>query len=91
MPSPRRPGRAPPRTLWQAPGREMRVGELSESLEWEKSRAAQSAVLVHAGNIRRCFLDSLTPEQAVAIRPWSEQMIDRIEPRHSETTCDDAA
>ncbi|GAB2870623.1 MarR family winged helix-turn-helix transcriptional regulator [Actinoallomurus bryophytorum] len=104
-------------TLWQAPGREMRVGELSESLDWEKSRvshqltrmenrgfvertesgsggrrtrigltakgrhAAQSAVLVHAGNIRHHFFDSLTPEQAAAIRAWSEQTIDRIEPR----------
>jgi DNA-binding MarR family transcriptional regulator len=27
-------------TLWQAPSREMRVGELSESLDWEKSRVS---------------------------------------------------
>src|SRR3954463_6663418 len=27
-------------TLWRAPGREMRVGELSESLGWEKSRVS---------------------------------------------------
>ncbi|MFD5572324.1 MarR family winged helix-turn-helix transcriptional regulator [Streptomyces cadmiisoli] len=27
-------------TLWQAAGREMRVGELSESLDWDKSRVA---------------------------------------------------
>ncbi|MFD1541576.1 MarR family winged helix-turn-helix transcriptional regulator [Nonomuraea guangzhouensis] len=108
-------------TLWQAPlGREMRVGELSESLDWEKSRvshlltrmenrgfvertqsgadgrrtgigltvkgrqAAQNAILVHAGNVRRYFLDSLTPEQAAAIRTWSEQMIDHIEPYGGE-------
>ena len=113
-------------TLWQAPGREMRVGELSESLDWEKSRvshqltrmenrgfmertprgadgrragigltakgrrAAQSAILVHAGNIRHYFLDALTPGQAAAFRAWSEQMIDRVEPRCSETTDGDA-
>ncbi|MFD0327406.1 MarR family winged helix-turn-helix transcriptional regulator [Streptacidiphilus monticola] len=103
-------------TLWQAVGRELRVGELSESLGWDKSRvshqltrmekrglvkrtqygadgrragigltsegrrAAQSAILVHGGNIRRHFLDSLTPEQASAIRAWSEQTADRLEP-----------
>ena len=113
-------------TLWQAAGREMRVGELSESLDWDKSRvshqltrmenrgfvkrtqygadgrragigltaegrrAAQSAILVHAGNIRRYFLDSLTPEQAAVIRAWSEQVIDRIEPRCGESAGDGA-
>ncbi|GAA4634146.1 MarR family winged helix-turn-helix transcriptional regulator [Actinoallomurus vinaceus] len=107
-------------TLWQAPGREMRVGELSESLDWEKSRVShqltrmenrgfvertqsgaagrrtgigltakgrrvvQSAILGHAGNIRRYFLDSLTPEQTAAIRAWSEQMIDSVEPNCGE-------
>jgi DNA-binding MarR family transcriptional regulator len=101
-------------TLWQASGREMRVGELSESLDWEKSRvshqltrmenrgfvertqrgadgrrtgigltakgrrAAQSAILVHAGNIRHYFLDTLTPQQTAAFRAWSGQMIDRV-------------
>ncbi|MEV0234155.1 MarR family winged helix-turn-helix transcriptional regulator [Nonomuraea sp. NPDC050786] len=114
-------------TLWQAPGREMRVGELSESLDWAKSRvshqltrmenrgfvertpygadgrragigltdqgrrAVQSAILVHAGNIRRYFFDSLTPQQAAEFRAWSGQMIERIEPRPSESTGDDAA
>ncbi|MDT0440261.1 MULTISPECIES: MarR family winged helix-turn-helix transcriptional regulator [Streptomyces] len=104
-------------TLWQAVGREMRVGELSESLDWDKSRvshqltrmekrgfvkrtryavdgrragigltaegrgAAQKAVLVHGDNIRRYFLDSLTPEQASVIRAWSEQAVDRLD-RH---------
>ncbi|MEU8141199.1 MarR family winged helix-turn-helix transcriptional regulator [Nonomuraea sp. NPDC048901] len=107
-------------TLWKAPGREMRVGELSESLAWEKSRVshqltrmenrglveptqsgaggrrtgiglttkgrelAESAILGHAGNIRRYFLDSLTPEQAAVMRAWSEQVVDRIEPRRGE-------
>src|SRR6266496_1060595 len=111
-------------TLWQAPGRELRVGELAESLDWEKSRvshmltrmenrgfvertqfgasgrrtgigltisgsqAAQSAILRHAGNIRRYVLDSLTPEQTATIRAWSEQMIDRIEPRRAEAAGD---
>jgi DNA-binding MarR family transcriptional regulator len=107
-------------TLWQAEGREMRVGELSESLDWDKSRvahqltrmekrgfvqrsqygadgrragigltsegrrAAQSAILVHGGNIRRYFLDSLTPEQASVIRAWSERTVDSLEPHRGE-------
>src|SRR4051794_29957358 len=108
--------------LWRASARELRVGELSESLDWDKSRVshqltrmekrglvertqygadgrragieltaegrrvAQSAILVHGGNIRRHFLDSLTPEQAGLIRAWSEQLVDRIEPRGREAT-----
>ncbi|MES4906166.1 MULTISPECIES: MarR family winged helix-turn-helix transcriptional regulator [unclassified Streptomyces] len=114
-------------TLWRAAGREMRVGELSESLDWDKSRVshqltrmenrgfvqrtqygadgrragivltdvgrrtAQSAVLTHAGNIRRHFLDSLTPEQAAVIRAWSEQVVDHIEPRCGEAAGDGAS
>ena len=114
-------------TLWQAAGREMRVGELSESLDWDKSRvshqltrmerrgfvkrtqygadgrragvgltaegrrAAQSAILVHGGNIRRHILDSLTPEQASVIRAWSEQAIDRLDPHRSEIAGDGAS
>jgi DNA-binding MarR family transcriptional regulator len=106
---------------------EMRVGELSESLDWEKSRvshqltrmenrglvepiqsgaggrrtgirltadgrrAAQSAILGHAGNIRRYFFDSVTPEQTAAIRAWSEQVVDRIEPRCGEAAGDGAS
>ncbi|WP_211763838.1 MarR family winged helix-turn-helix transcriptional regulator [Kutzneria sp. CA-103260] len=103
-------------TLWQAPGREMRVCELSDSLDWEKSRVShqltrmenrgfvtrtpqgadgrragigltaegrrtvQSAIRVHADNIRRYFFDSLTPQQTEAFRSWSGQLIDRVEP-----------
>lgn len=102
-------------TLWRA-GRELRVGELSESLDWDKSRvshqltrrenrgfvkrtqygadgrragisltgegrrAADNAIGVHAGNIRRHVLDSLAPDQAAVIRAWSEQTVERIEP-----------
>ncbi len=114
-------------TLWQAAGREMRVGELSESLDWDKGRvshqltrmekrgfvkrsqygadgrragialtaegrrAAQNAALVHGGNIRRHFLDSLTPEQASVIRAWSEQAVGRLDgPRRGAATGDDA-
>jgi len=102
-------------TLAKASGRELRVGELVESLGWEKSRvshqltrmenrglvepvqggagsrrtgvrlttkgrqAAEGAVLGHAGNIRRLFLDRLTPEQAAVIRAWSEETVARIE------------
>ncbi|MGW3097903.1 MarR family winged helix-turn-helix transcriptional regulator [Streptomyces sp. NPDC001102] len=115
-------------TLWRAGGgRDMRVGELSESLDWDKSRvshqltrmekrglvkrtqygadgrragvgltaegrrAAQGALLVHGGNIRRHFLDSLTPEQASVIRAWSEQAVERLERHPSEAPGDDAA
>lgn len=37
------------------------------------------AVRAHAGNVRRYLLDALSPEQAAAIRAWSEQTISRIE------------
>jgi DNA-binding MarR family transcriptional regulator len=113
-------------TLLRASGREMRVGELSESLDWDKSRVshqltrmerrgfvkrtqygadgrragmgltaeglrcAQSAILRHGGNVRRHFLDPLTPEQASVIRAWSEQAVDRLEPRRSEAAGDGA-
>jgi DNA-binding MarR family transcriptional regulator len=112
-------------TLMDAPGREMRVSALCESLDWEKSRVshqltrmenrgfvertecgasgrrtrigltatgndvAQSAIVQHAGNIRRLFLDSLTPEQAVAIRAWSEQLIECVEPRCDSDATDE--
>ncbi|GAA2091132.1 MarR family winged helix-turn-helix transcriptional regulator [Kitasatospora saccharophila] len=114
-------------TLWQAAGRELRVGELAESLDWDKSRvshqltrmekrgfvertrygadgrragirltaegrrAAGNAVLVHGDNIRRHFLDPLTPEQASVIRAWSEQAVDRLEPHRSAAAATDAA
>ncbi|MFL6118541.1 MarR family winged helix-turn-helix transcriptional regulator [Actinophytocola sp.] len=114
-------------TLWRAPGRVLRVGELSDSLDWEKSRVShlltrmenrgfvervrsgtsgrragigltaegrrvvQSAVRGHAGNIRRHFFDTLTPDQAAAIRAWSERTVDRIEPRVDESAGDGAA
>ncbi|MFC3576612.1 hypothetical protein ACFOZ0_25680 [Streptomyces yaanensis] len=54
----------------------------------EGRRAAQSAVLVHAGNIRHYFFDTLTPQQAAAFRAWSGQMIDRVEPRRGGTAAD---
>ena len=102
-------------TLHQAPGGQLRVGELAESLDWEKSRVAhqltrmehrdlvdrtdnessgrrigigltakgrgavQSAILTHAGNLRRYFFEALTPGQAAAIQAWSRQLLDRIE------------
>lgn len=108
-------------TLRRAPGRDMRVGDLVDSLGWEKSRVShqltrmenrgfvaqpqggpgsrrtsigltakgrrvvQAAILAHGANIRRYFLDSLTPDQAATIRAWSEQVIDRIEPHGGET------
>ncbi|MFG3590827.1 MarR family winged helix-turn-helix transcriptional regulator [Streptomyces sp. NPDC047990] len=114
-------------TLWQCAGREMRVGELSESLDWDKSRvshqltrmekrgfvkrtqygadgrragigltaegrrAAQGAILVHGGNIRRHLLDSLSPEQASVIRAWSEQAVDRLGKPASHAPSDGAS
>jgi DNA-binding MarR family transcriptional regulator len=102
-------------TLHQADGGQLRVGELADSLAWDKSRvshqltrmenrglversagefsgrrigialtakgrdAAQRAILGHAGNIRRYFFDTLTPEQAAAIQGWSRQVVGRLE------------
>ena len=90
----------------------MRVGELADALDWEKSRVAhlltrmenrglvartedgatgrrtgieltgegrrtaESATRAHGANIRRLVLDRLAPEQAAAIRAWSEQLIE---------------
>ncbi len=66
----------------EAGGHRTRTGLTAEGL-----RAAQSAIRVHVGNIRRCFLDPLTPEQATAIRAWSEQTASRIEPRGGDAAC----
>lgn len=106
-------------TLHRAAGGRMRVGELAESLTWEKSRVAhqltrmekrglvdrtedrsgrrvgigltaagrravRDAVLGHADNIRRYFFETLTSEQAEAIRVWSRRVVDRIEARPGE-------
>ena len=102
-------------TLRRADQGRLRVGEIAESLDWEKSRVShlltrmearglverpggpggrrtaigltaegrrtvESAVLGHGDNIRRHFFDSLTPEQAAAIRAWSSQWTDRPGP-----------
>ena len=108
-------------TLLRAPGSEMRVVDVAESLGWEKSRVsntltrmesrgfvvrtesgasgrrtgigltpdghrlAESAIVAHAGNVRRYFVDALTPDQAAAIRAWSENMIDRVERGGADT------
>jgi DNA-binding MarR family transcriptional regulator len=74
------------RTQYGADGRRAGIG-----LTAEGRRAAQSAILVHGGNIRRHILDSLTPEQASVIRAWSEQAIDRLDPHRSETAGDGAS
>ncbi|MDQ0773805.1 hypothetical protein QF026_002271 [Streptomyces aurantiacus] len=74
------------RTQYGADGRRAGIG-----LTAEGRRAAQSAILVHAGNIRRHFLDSLTPEQASVIRAWSEQAVNGLEPRRGEGVGDGAS
>ncbi|MEU3341360.1 MarR family winged helix-turn-helix transcriptional regulator [Streptomyces sp. NPDC002144] len=102
-------------SLLRAPGREVRVVDMAESLGWEKSRVshqltrmesrgfvvrtesgasgrrtgigltpdgrrlAESAVVAHAGNVRRYFIDQLAPEQAAAISAWSDHMIELLE------------
>ena len=109
-------------TLHRAPGEQMRVSELAESLDWAKSRvahqltrmenrelvtrtdhesngrragigltakgrsAAQNAILGHAGNIRRLFFETLTPDQIAALHDWSRQIVDRVEPASTSTT-----
>lgn len=91
--------------------RPMRVGELADALDWEKSRVAhlltrmerrglvariedgatgrrtgvaltgegrrtaERATKAHGANVRRLALDRLTPDQAAAIRSWSEQVL----------------
>ena len=42
-------------------------------------RLGESAIAAHAGNVRDCFFDFVTPPQAAAIRAWSEQMLARFE------------
>ncbi|MCI3273688.1 MarR family winged helix-turn-helix transcriptional regulator [Streptomyces cylindrosporus] len=44
----------------------------------EGRRLVERAVVAHGGNVRRHFLDPLAPEQAAAIRAWSEQTINRL-------------
>ncbi len=99
-------------TLLRAPGREMRVADVAESLGWDKSRVShqltrmerrglvvssesgasgrrtgigltarglqvvESAIRGHARNVRQCFFDLLSPEQAAAIGAWSDQVIE---------------
>ncbi|WP_410667435.1 MarR family winged helix-turn-helix transcriptional regulator [Amycolatopsis sp. cmx-4-68] len=49
-------------------------------LTGEGRRTAERATRAHGGNIRRHVLDGLTPEQAAAIRDWSEQVVGRLDP-----------
>lgn len=42
--------------------------------------AIQEALVVHGANIRRHFLETLTPAQTAAIRSWAKQTVERIEP-----------
>jgi DNA-binding MarR family transcriptional regulator len=51
-------------------------------------QAVESAIIGHGGNIRRHFFDAVTPEQAAAIRAWSEQLVDRLEPGAREARPD---
>jgi DNA-binding MarR family transcriptional regulator len=62
------------RTDHESNGRRAGVG-----LTAKGRRAVQEAVLGHADNIRRYFFDTLTPDQAAAIREWSRQTVERIE------------
>lgn len=43
----------------------------------------QRAIRGHAATIRRLALDPLSREQAEAIRTWSQQLIDRLDPASS--------
>jgi DNA-binding MarR family transcriptional regulator len=110
-------------TLSRAAGGQLRVGDLAESLAWDKSRVShqltrmenrgfakriesgargrrtgieltpkgrgvvESAIRGHGDNIRRFFFETLTSEQAAAIRAWSDQMVERGE-RSGEPTDD---
>ncbi|MFC8516419.1 MarR family winged helix-turn-helix transcriptional regulator [Streptomyces sp. NPDC057257] len=61
------------RTESGASGRRTGIG-----LTPEGRRLVERAVVAHGGNVRRHFLDPLAPEQAAAIRAWSEQTINRL-------------
>jgi DNA-binding MarR family transcriptional regulator len=54
-------------------------------------QATDRALRVHAANIRRFFLDTLTPDQAAAIKAWSEQTVDRLEPKEAEAATSSAS
>ncbi|GIL30169.1 MarR family winged helix-turn-helix transcriptional regulator [Actinocatenispora comari] len=45
----------------------------------------QRAIDGHSDTIRRLGLDPLTPDQAAAIRAWSQQLIDRLDPPRRST------
>jgi len=64
------------RTERGARGRRTGIGLTSKG-----RRLAESAITGHVGNVRRYFLETLSPEQAAAIRAWSEQIIERVELR----------
>lgn len=53
-----------------APGRRTAIKLTSHGQE-----IVASALHVHESNVRRLFVDRLTPEQATAIRAWSEQTL----------------
>jgi DNA-binding MarR family transcriptional regulator len=57
----------------------------------EGRRAVLRAMRGHAGDIRRFFLDTLTPDQAAAIGAWSTAVIDDIEPRCAAAEAEIAA
>ncbi|SFW80334.1 MarR family winged helix-turn-helix transcriptional regulator [Amycolatopsis australiensis] len=62
------------RTEDGASGRRTGVGPTADG-----RRTAERAIRAHGGNIRRLVLDRLTPEQAAAIRGWSEQVVRRLD------------
>jgi len=43
----------------------------------------ERAVTRHEDNVRRYFLDPMGPDQAEALRAWSEQLIERLEPQEA--------
>ena len=58
----------------ESSGRRTGIGLTAKGRE-----AVQNAIQGHAGNLRRYFFDTLTPEQADAIGAWSRQMVDRAD------------
>ena len=53
---------------------------LSTSLGWDKGRVGRSAIAAHGNNVRMLFSDALSPEEASAIRVWSERTIEALMP-----------
>ncbi|BCJ38587.1 MarR family transcriptional regulator [Actinocatenispora thailandica] len=73
------------RTESGAAGRRTGIGLTGDGRD-----VVQRAISGHAHTIRRLALDPLSPDQAAAIRAWSRQLIDRLDPTSPDPTPGDS-